>query len=274
MTLFSIDPQKCNRDGICADECPLKLISHAVKNSIPVLVPGAERLCIQCGHCVAVCPTSALSHRNLTPDQCLPVRKDWTLDVDQAEHFLRQRRSIRTYRKKTVEREILARLISIASHAPSGHNTQPVKWHVIHDRDELHRQTGMVADWMRYMIRDQPEMAKRLHMEMIVAAWDLGIDVICRDAPHLVAACGMKSDPTAQNASLIAMTYLDLAVPVFGLGSCWAGFFTVAATSWPPLRSAMGLPEGDAVHAAMMVGYPKHKYHRMPPRNAPKISWK
>ena len=273
MTLFTIDPEKCNRDGICVDECPIKIITRKDRDSVPVPVPGAEQLCIRCGHCVAVCPTAALTHQDLSPDQCAPIRKDWNPDDGQAEQFLRQRRSIRTYRKAPVDREVLSRLIDIASYAPSGHNTQPVKWHVIHDRDELHRQSGMVADWMRYMIKEQPEMAKRLHMEMIVAAWDFGMDIICRDAPHLVLAYGAKADPTAQNAALIAMTYLDLAAPSLGIGSCWAGFFHIAAMYWPPLQAALALPEGNTVHAAMMVGYPKYKYHRLPTRNKPRISW-
>ena len=72
--LFEINPDKCNHDGICVAECPLKIIALANKESIPVPVPGADDLCINCGHCVAVCPTGALSHKNMSPEQCPPVR--------------------------------------------------------------------------------------------------------------------------------------------------------------------------------------------------------
>ena len=273
MPLFTVDPGKCNRDGICVDECPMKIIALKDKNAVPVPVPGADDFCIHCGHCVAVCPTAALALDRMTPEQCLPVKKEWVLDSDQTEHFLRSRRSIRTYKKGPVGRDAISRLIDIAAHAPSGHNIQPVRWHVVYDTEELHRQTGMVVDWMRYMIKEQPEMAAKMHLEMMVGAWEFGVDVVCRAAPHVVVAHGLQSDRTAPAACTIAMTYLELAAPSLGLGTCWAGFFSAAAMFWPPLQKALGLPEGHMCYGAAMVGYPKYKYHRMPARNTPQVTW-
>ncbi len=273
MNLFTVDPDKCNQDRICVDECPIKIIELKDKESVPVPVPGAETLCINCGHCVAVCPTGALSHKNMTPNQCPPVNKEWLLDADRAEHFLRSRRSIRTYKKKAVDRDTLSKLIKIASYAPSGHNRQPVSWHVVYDADELHRLIGMVADWMRFMIKEQPEMAQQMHMELVVSAWDEGVDVICREAPHVILAHGFQADMTAQTACTIAMTYLELAAPSLGLGTCWGGFFNAAAMFWPPLQKALGLAEGHVCYGVMMVGYAKYKYHRLPLRNEPRVTW-
>lgn len=273
MNLLTINPDKCNRDGICADVCPIKIISFKNKDTLPEPVPGAENLCIRCGHCVAVCPTGAMSHAIMTPEQCLPVKKEWLLSPEQAEHFLRCRRSIRVYQKKTVDREVIAKLIKTASYAPSGHNLQPVKWHVVYDSKELKRLIGLVADWMRHMIKEYPDMAQMMHMDLVVAAWDVGVDVICRDAPHLIIAHGSKADATAQTSCTIALAYLDLAAPPLGLGTCWGGFFQAAATSWPPLQKALGLPEGNVSYGTMMVGYSKYKYPRMPLRNTPQVTW-
>ncbi len=273
MSLFEIDAEKCNKDGICVAECPVKIITQKGKDAVPEPVPGAEQLCINCGHCVAVCPTGALSHRAMTPEQCPPVKKEWLLDPEQAEHFLRSRRSIRTFKKQAVDQEKLTKLIEIASYAPSGHNIQPVHWQVIYDSERLHELTGMVVDWMRYMIKEQPEVANMMHMDMVAAAWDLGVDVVCRDAPHLILAHGQKADPTAQNACVIALTYLELAAAPLGLGPCWAGYFNTAAVFWPPLQKALALPEGHTSFGAMMIGYPKFKYHRLPLRNKPQVSW-
>lgn len=273
MPLFIVDPEKCNRDGICVAECPVKIIALKEGDATPISVPGADAICIQCGHCVAVCPTGAFSHRSMTPDDCPPVRKDWQLSPDQAEHFLRSRRSIRTYKKDPVEKETLSRLIDMASHAPSGHNTQPVRWHVVHDSKELHRLTGLAVDWMREMIKSQPAVAAAMHMDLVVGAWDFGVDVVCRDAPHLILAHGLAADMTAQSACTIAMTYLELAAPSLGLGTCWAGFFGAAAALWPPLQEALALPNGHVCYAGVMVGRPKYKYHRLPTRNAPRTTW-
>jgi NAD-dependent dihydropyrimidine dehydrogenase PreA subunit len=50
--LFTIDHEKCNTDGICAFECPAHITE--MTKSGPVPSDGAEEICIQCGHCVAV----------------------------------------------------------------------------------------------------------------------------------------------------------------------------------------------------------------------------
>jgi nitroreductase len=66
---------------------------------------------------------------------------------------------------------------------------------------------------------------------------------------------------------------LDLAAPSFALGTCWAGFLMMAASHWPPLQNALSLPEGYACFGAMMIGYPKYKYQRLPLRKEPDIMW-
>jgi nitroreductase/NAD-dependent dihydropyrimidine dehydrogenase PreA subunit len=270
--MITVNPELCNKDGICADVCPIKIISFT-DGQLPQPVPGADQMCIRCGHCVAACPTGALSHAAMAPEDCPPVRPEWQLSFEQAAHFLRSRRSIRVYRKKAVSSEDLTRLMETASYAPSGHNRQPVSWHVIYRKDELHRLTGLAADWMRDMIRKQPAMAASMHMELVVGAWDLGVDVICRNAPHLIIVHGPGADVTAQTAATIALTYLDLAAPTLDLGTCWAGFFQAAAMLWPPLQKALALPKGHVSYGAMMIGYPRHTYHRLPLRNPPAISW-
>jgi len=274
MSLFVVDEAKCKRDGICARECPIRIIEFKDDGTVPGPYPGAEELCINCGHCVAVCPHSALSHKNMKPEACPPVKTEWQLDPDQVEHFLRSRRSIRTYKEKTVEREKTTRLIEIASHAPSGHNLQPVSWHVLQDTEELKNLNGMVIDWMHDMLKTNPEPAKLMHLDLVIAGWESGLDTICRGAPHAIMVHGPKDDRIAQTACVIAMTYLELAVPSFGLGGCWAGFFNFAANFWPPMIEALGLPEGHQAYGTMIIGYPAYKYYRLPLRNKARITWK
>lgn len=79
---------------------------------------------------------------------------------------------------------------------------------------------------------------------------------------HLIG-CRLWPD----GACTIALTYLELAVPSFGLGARWAGYFNAAANMWPPMQKLMGLPEGHVSFKAMMVDYPKYRYQRLPIRN-------
>jgi nitroreductase/NAD-dependent dihydropyrimidine dehydrogenase PreA subunit len=272
MSLFVVDLSKCKKDNICVAVCPLGVIEAV--DGIPSPVKEAEDLCVSCGHCVAACPTGAFSHSAMKPEQCTPIRQDLSLKVGQAEQFLRGRRSNRVYRTDPVDQAILSRIIGTASAGPSGHNTQPVEWLVIHDTSEVKRLTGLVIDWMRFMIQQKPDFAEALLLPHVVEKWEKGIDAVCRCAPHVVLTHAHKDNMMAPSACTIALAYLELDAQANGLGACWAGYFDVAARFWPPLQKELGLPEGHTSYGAMMVGHPKYKYYRIPLRKEAKISWK
>lgn len=274
MPLITVDPDLCNRDGICAAECPARIIAFdAHSGAVPEPAPGAETYCIDCGHCVAVCPTAALTHRRIAPADCLPVDPERLPDPQDTEHFLRYRRSIRSYKRTPVPRDTVERLLGMARFAPSAHNLQPVRWLVVDGAARVRGLTAHVVDWMRYVIAEHPEVAGPMHMAEVVTAWENGADRICRGAPALVIAHAPKGERTAPAACTLAMGYLELAAPGLGLGSCWAGYFGAAAAQWPALQAALPLPEGHVTYAAMMVGWPRYRYHRMPPRKPLDLAW-
>ncbi len=274
MSLITVDNEKCQRDGICIAECPAQIIEFKNKSAFPTLIDGGGEFCIHCGHCVAVCPHGAMNHAIMTSEDCPPVREEWLMGPEQVVHFLRARRSIRTYKKKDVPRDDLTNLIDVARFAPSGHNLQPVNWRVIHNSGEVQRLAGFVIEWMRNLIKEQSPLATAMHLDRIVAAWEAGKDRICREAPHVLLTHAPKDERTAPAACTIALAYLELAASAFGLGACWAGYFNAAANIWPPMVEALELPAQHASFGAMMVGYPKFKYQRLPLRNEPKISWR
>lgn len=274
MNLFTIDESKCKKDGICVEACPIGVIfDFSDRSKVPQPVEGFAFLCLNCGHCVSVCPQGALTHKNLSPDDCVPINKEMALNPEQTEHFLRSRRSIRNYKKKAVEKEKLGQIIKMASYAPSGHNLQPVHWKVVHGREKVRQITALVVEWMEGMLRDQPDLSKMLFFDEMVRQWHLGNDIISRNTPALILANGTAGDTFADNSCKIAMTYLDLAVPSFGLGSQWNGFIQMAIAAHKPLQEALEFPANFTNYAAMLVGYPRHKYHRMPTRNEPRITW-
>jgi nitroreductase/NAD-dependent dihydropyrimidine dehydrogenase PreA subunit len=258
-----IDPALCRRDGICVAECPVRLIEQQ-SGAFPAPSARAETDCIDCGHCVAVCPAGALSLGSTTPDKCPEVRADLLPDAAQAEHLLRTRRSIRTFRKEPVPRPEIERLLDIVRHAPSGSNGQPVEWMVVHDTERVSRIASTTLDWLR-----QQSMAPRYGRTFDVAA-ERGVDAVCRGAPHLVVA----HTPAGQEGDgIIALTYLELAANGLGLGACWCGFVGGAIRGSPAVRKLVELPDGRSAAGVMLLGYPRYAYHRIPPRKAARVRW-
>ncbi|MBI5177922.1 MAG: nitroreductase family protein [Nitrospinae bacterium] len=274
MGLVAVDGAKCARDGICVAECPMKVIELKEGAAVPTVVDGAEARCIKCGHCVAACPHSAFALEGMPPEALQPVRKEWALDRERTEHFLRARRSIRAFRGKKVGRETLASLLDVARYAPTGANSQQVKWLVINSPEGVQRIAGHIAELMRHLVAEKHPVAAQYQLDRRVAAWDAGDRSILRQAPCLVIAHAPAAYPLAQVDCAIALSYLELAAPSFGLGTCWAGSLTIPLVEWSPLRTELGLPEGHTWFGALMVGHPKYAYHRIPSRNKASVVWR
>jgi len=272
MGLLIVNQDKCKQDGLCAADCPLGIIAMAEGNH-PQVLPGAEPFCIACGHCVAACPHGALSHPEVREEDCLPIRKELNISREQAEQYLRSRRSIRQYKPDSVPRADLERLLDIARFAQTGHNSQTVAWKVYTHSEDVQTVAAHVVNWMRELVARGEPMAAKMNMAIICDLFDKGMDMVTRGAPHLAFTHARHDDRFAPHACDIAMTYVELYAPVLGLGTCWAGFFERAAEFWPPLQGFLDLPEGHRVMSAAMVGYPKTRYYRCPERKPLQVKW-
>ena len=273
MKPITIDPEKCNRDGICVKACPTAVIELSSSDELPAPVKDFKEYCLACGHCVAVCPTGAFSLDWLKTGECVSISKELVLHREAAEQFLRSRRSIRNFKDKPVERDKLEKLLEIACFAPSAKNNQHWHWTVVENPADVKKMAGMVIDWMRSIIKKYPQQAEERGLPRVVEAWDGGQERICRGAPHVIVVHGDKDYVLGAEDSATALSYLELYAPTLGLGSCWGGYFFSAVNAYQPLFEALGIPADHKAFGAAMVGYPKLRYQRLPLRKQPRINW-
>lgn len=274
MPLFSIDQSKCKQDGICAAECPAQIIVQNDKKSFPSLLPNGEEFCINCGHCVAVCPYGALTLATMPVEDCPQIDKNLLPTAAALRQCLQARRSIRQYKKTSVSRKILSELVDTARCAPTGSNKQQVQWMVFEKSADVHKLAAMVIDFIKTMLPVTTDEAVARRFRRIIHAWDNGRDRIMRGAPHLVLVHSQADLPSAETDCVIALTYLELYAYAQGLGTCWAGYFTAAAGLHEPLIKALDLPAGHQCFGAVMLGRPQYRYHRIPKRNDSLITWR
>ncbi len=263
MSLIAIDTEKCKKDGICVTECPFNLLKEGA-DGIPEMIAKGDLVCIRCGHCLAVCPSGALTLEGVASESCETVRKDLTIETDAMAHLIKTRRSIRVYKDKPVPRDTVSRLLDTVRWAPTAKNYQPVHWTLVDNPETIRKMAGLTIDWFR---------ENNLFPE-IVATWEKrGEDLILRDAPLMAIAHAHESSLIPTVDCTIAATTLELAASAMGIGGCWAGFFMEAVSHYAPLKAALDLPEGHNVYAALMLGYPKFNYPRIPQRDEAKTRW-
>jgi nitroreductase/NAD-dependent dihydropyrimidine dehydrogenase PreA subunit len=273
MTIFTIDQDKCHKDGLCAAVCPRGIIHIETGRSFPSPTEEAEELCIGCGHCSAICPHQALQLQNASSAPPDPFDRNKLPTAEQLNQLIRGRRSIRTYKKNAVARETMSEIISLARYAPTARNSQMLQWLVIDNAQKLRSLKNHIKDWMQNMLDNNDPSAIAYGFDTILAAFARGVDPILRDAPGLVILLAPTAYPMGLIDSTIAATTFELIAASRSIGTCWAGYFMMGAKAWAPLRQELMLPEGHQLTAALMVGYPKFSYTTLPERNAPVITW-
>jgi nitroreductase/NAD-dependent dihydropyrimidine dehydrogenase PreA subunit len=274
MGILMIDETKCRKDGICVKECPSHIIERE-DGGYPQIASWGENACTVCSHCVAVCPHGALSHAKVPIGECVVIDEKLSVNAEEAEQFLRSRRSIRLYEERPVEKEKIQKLIEIARYAPTAGNSQLVEWLVVTDKAIIKETARQTAEWVRKFLSDDPRIAAAApYLPLIVKNWDLGYDSVLRDTPVMIVASAPKEALNGMVDLTLALSHVTLMAPTMGLGTCWAGLVQRALLSLPSLKEILGMPAAHPHHYPLMLGYTRAKYYRLPERKPPKITFK
>ena len=261
MLQFSVDMDKCIRCGECARDCFAEVIGLDGEGA-PFVIPEREERCIECQHCLAVCPTGALSVFGLDPEAGRPL-KDGMPDAERMETLIMGRRSVRHYRKEGADPTLIRHLLEVASHAPTAVNRRPVHFTVVDDPQAMDRlrETATAKALAHLHAGTIPPGLERIG-DYLKQCSD-GRDVIFRGAPHLLVASAPEDALSPMADCHIAMSYFDLLASAHGLGTVWDGIARAIITGVvPELRGLLGIPEGHMVACAMAFGLPAVRYHR------------
>ena len=147
------------------------------------------------------------------------------------EDVLNNRRSIRLYQKKIVERIKLYQIINAATLAPSSGNLQSWNFIIVDDTNVKNQiiQAAMQQDWM-------------LNAEIIV---------VCSNYENTKRFYGIRGEAlyTVQDCAA-AIENMLLGATNLGLGSCWIGAFDEKAVS-----RVLKLPNNIRPQAIITIGY-------------------
>lgn len=257
----------CTKCSACSHVCPSSIIAMTADG--PTL-PNAK-ICIKCGHCVAVCPVAALDFSWTPLKNQTNIEKPLSITAEEAEQFLRSRRSIRSYRKLEVPTDKLEKILNIAHYAPTGGNSQSISYIVIKSSETIKALSNLTLEWIDALAKTNASFRQYANLSKI--SKETGSDMIFRGAPAAIVAVGPRKLPMARDNARFNLAYAELFAPTLGLGTCWAGFFEMSTSEYnKEVYDILGLTEEQMVVGALMVGYPKYHYKRLVDRNPLKFT--
>jgi len=150
--------------------------------------------------------------------------------------FLKDRRSIRKFKKKDIDNETIKRVLEAAMYAPSAVNKQP--WHFIVIRS---------GDLLEKIMQIHPNAG------------------MLRTASHGIVVCGDEHLQHADGYWVVdcgaATQNLLLAAHLLGLGACWVGLHPREARK-QAITELLGLPPQVKPFALVALGYPDEEKSR------------
>ena len=149
MSILTIDKIKCKKCGICAQSCTISIIENGIDGKIPFVATANESRCVYCGHCESVCPDGALVHK-LSEKALAPLTQDKvSINSSDLGAYFRNRRSIRKYLPKKIDKAILEEVMDIVRYAPTGTNRQLNQWVIVSDTRVIEQLAAGTIEWMK-----------------------------------------------------------------------------------------------------------------------------
>ena len=258
MSKIEINKEKCTRCGACIKDCIAYSI-EAGSDLFPQAANGGEERCLECTHCMAVCPTGAISINGKNADNALNPALP---DSDEVLGLIQTRRSIRQYKSEDISPEVFEKLKSMLPNIPTGCNTNTLHFAFVETRSAMDSIRNYVRVKLLKLLNSSfmPKLANKF--AKYKTAFENGEDVIFRDAPHMVVVSSHIHAPCANVDPIIALSYIELYAHSLGLGTCWCGFAQACFKLLPRLSEMVQIQDEYKPVYVMLLGYPAVKYHR------------
>jgi len=246
----------CTGCGKCVKDCVAGVLE--MKAGRPVAIEGRGEECMNCQHCVAVCPTGAACVNGTGADACVPLENLPIPPPNEVANLLMTRRSVRQFTEEDIPRGEIAELLEALKYVPTGCNIRHLVFKVSDTRAKTADLRARLRAEMESHYAQLPD-----RMKAIVDGWraDPACDVFFRHAPHLLIVTGDPKAVTPQTDCDAACAYFDLLAQAAGLGTVWFGFLTHIVHAVPETADIFGIPRGAPFHA-MLFGCPAVDYVR------------
>jgi len=285
-----INEETCTGCGLCSKVCSKKILK--MNHEKVELLDYPDWDCCQCGLCMSVCPTRSIQVEGLNYDDFAAL-PDHDVDFVALENMLSSRRSIRSFKDKSVESDVLEKVIRAAAMPPIGALPIDVQVLVLDQKEGLDRLYKDTVRCWKKLIRSMNNPVYRVISKKIVGAKqyhaltshalpsarvccgkaDQGKNVFTFDAPAILLFHGNELGVCVVENCWLAATYATIAAHSLSLGSIFSGMIPPIINMNADVKRELGIPDENNVYSCLIFGYPAVKFQRKIPRELKEVRY-
>jgi nitroreductase len=249
--------------------------------------------CIGCGHCMLVCPKDCIEirGRDLSPEDVIPLPDQSCLPgYAQFYNLLLTRRSIRSFQKRRVEPEVIARIVEAVQTAPMGLPPSDVEILILDDFAKVQQFASDITEAIKASRWFFSPLMTRLLLPFLGKEYGQSVESFIRPAVDLFVekeaegqdyllynaplAMYFHASPYADPAdSIVAATYAMLAAESLGLGTCMIGTPPYFIKYSRKFKQKYDLPPKNQPGIMVIFGYPRLKFRKALQRRLGKVTY-
>ena len=287
----SINQEKCKKCKLCIEVCPVNIIGIDA-NGLVNFISERERICLECGQCMAICSTDAVKISKYTYKDNFIKLPENTVNYQRYIDFIATRRSIRNFKNKPIEKELIEKMLNSLDYTPYGAEPNKVEITIINKRNKIEEILPLTEKFLENIVKwvDNPIISRIIkhkkgletfntiknHLYPMSKLENYKLkygDRITRGAPALIVFHADKGAEEHTNNSLIYATYLIFALHSLGLGGTMNGIIPAAINKDKRIKQMFNIPEQHEAVISIMFGYPKYKYQKIVKRERKKVHW-
>ncbi len=254
-----IDKEKCIHCGLCVNDC-ITFALEFDENKNPQFAQGGEDRCLECQHCLAVCPVGAISIMGKNPensDKILP-----SYNSEELLNLIKSRRSYRHFKNENLDADTMAKLKNMLHWVPTGCNNHGLHFSFIEDLSVMNDFRNYTNQKLIKILQKSPIKGAAGKFSKYKDALINGNDVIFRGAPHMIVVSTPINAPCINVDPIIALSYFELYAQSLGVATLWCGFAEACLQFFPELCKGLNIPDGYKASYVMMFGPADIKYAR------------
>ncbi len=260
---LKIDEELCTACNQCVQVC--------IRDNIAVedfaLETGGN--CFECGHCMAICKVGAITLKSYEGHEDRIVDYDpreILVEYEDLLQFLKQRRSIRWFKNKKIDRETFDKLFEGAYYSPSAQNEQDVEFVVLDEKlDEF---MELVYDIIK--VKEDEFFRIKEFGDYLRDKSSKEFHPLLWEGKQLILT--FSSDKTS---AVIANTRVELLAYSLGLGGFYS-LFILKADEIDHDRLMEFFPDiypNKHMYSSFIIGYPKKRFRRTIPHKEINVSY-